>query len=213
MRVLEPSQEVREEQNRQEVFRAWIDGGALSISLCNVFPESYSEGVSEIWGMLISDIFHHVVDAIVLETGRELEEVQSSLRGSLQKVIQSERGTRRGNIRELTKSQPEIPEPDVSGDDSCVEIVRIVLLPDSIHVMVLVGMWLPDNEESVWGNLIYDTSAMIAETLVPERDVETLKKDLLADVLGYIDKPSTKYSGEYYNTEQAVPPKSDRAGG
>ena len=94
MRVLEPSQEVREEQNRQEVFRAWIDGGALSISLCNVFPESYSEGVSEIWGMLISDIFHHVVDAIVLETGRELEEVQSSLRGSLQKVIQSERGTR-----------------------------------------------------------------------------------------------------------------------
>ncbi|MDP5009225.1 MAG: cation transporting ATPase C-terminal domain-containing protein, partial [Glaciimonas sp.] len=45
----------------------------------------------------------------------------------------------------------------VSGDEKCVEIVRIALIPDSIRVMVLVGMWLPE-EEAVWGNLLYDIS-------------------------------------------------------
>ncbi|MEM9479142.1 MAG: DUF5076 domain-containing protein [Verrucomicrobiota bacterium] len=202
MRVLEPPKEVLDAPSRQEVFRAWIDRGMLSVSLCNVFPESYREDVAEIWGMLISDIFHHVVDAIVVETGRAREDVQEALRTSLDEVVRSERGTRHGTLKKITQQLPEIPDPDVTGDESCVEIVRIALIPDSIRVMVLVGMWLPDDEESVWGNLLYDISAMLAESLAPELDVETLKSDLLSDVVSYIDDPSTKYSGEYYNTEQ-----------
>ncbi len=70
--------------------------------------------------------------------------------------------------------------------------------------MVLVGMWLPDEEE-VWGNLIYDTASMVASSLRAERDADVLKADLLADVIHYIDHPSTNYSGEYYNTEQSGP--------
>jgi hypothetical protein len=168
MRALAPPAEVREERNRQEVFRAWIDGGMLSISLCNVFPESYRDDPSEIWGIFISDIFHHVVDAIVLETGRDHTGVKDSLRQSFEEVFCSARGTRYGTLKQTSQQLPEIPDPDVIGDDNCVEIVRIALLPDSIRVMVLVGMRLPDNEESVWGNLLYDTeSGGAGETTPP----------------------------------------------
>jgi hypothetical protein len=202
MRVLEPPEEVLQTQNRQEVFRAWIDGGMLSVSLCNAFPDSYREDASKIWGMLISDIFHHVVDAIVLATGREHEDVQEVLRSYLNEVFRSERGTRRGTLKKVLDRVPEIPDPDVTGGLDCVEVVRIALLADSIRVMVLVGMWLPDNEEAVWGNLLYDIAALVAESLVSERDVNTVKRDLIGDVFHYIDHPSTKYHGEYYNTEQ-----------
>jgi hypothetical protein len=199
MRILEPPDEVKAASRRQEVFRAWIDGGMLSVSVCNRFPESYKEDPTEIWGMLISDIFHHVVDAIVLETSRERDEVQGSLRQSFEDVARSERGTRHGTIKNIIERLPELPDPDVSGDDKCVEIVRIALIPDSIRVMVLVGMWLPE-EEAVWGNLLYDIAAMVAESLGPQRDVATTKADLIADVLHYINNPTTKYSGEYYDT-------------
>ncbi|MDP0491414.1 MAG: DUF5076 domain-containing protein [Verrucomicrobiota bacterium JB023] len=209
MRALEPPEEVLDAHSRQEVFRAWIDGGMLSVSLCNVFPESYREDVAEIWGMLISDIFHHVVDAIVLKTGRAREDVQEALRTSLDEVVRSERGTRHGTLKKIAQPLPEIPDPDVTGDENCVEIVRIALIPDSIRVMVLVGMWLPDDEESVWGNLLYDICAMVAESLAPERNVETSKSNLLTDVVSYIDGPSTKYSGEYYKTEQGGDAKTD----
>ncbi len=202
MRTLEPPEEVRLEVNRQEVLRAWIDGGMLSLSVCSAFPKTYSEETSEIWGMLISDIFHHVVDAIALETSRDRDEVQDSLRHSLDEVVNSQRGSRFGTLKVHSKRIAELPDPDVTGDDNCVEIVRIALLPDSIRVMVVVGMWLPNDEEQVWGNLLYDTASMIASSLSPERDLDTFKADLLADVAHYIDDPSTKYSGEYYNTEQ-----------
>lgn len=201
MRILEPPDEVKAAPQRQEVFRAWIDGGMLSISVCNEFPETYREDPTEIWGMLISDIFHHVVDAIVLETARERDEVQSSLRQSFDEVVCSERGTRHGTLKTISTRLPELPDPDVSGDEKSVEIVRIALIPDSIRVMVLVGMWLPD-ETAVWGNLLYDISAMVAESLGSQPNVATTKAGLIADVLHYIDNPTTKYSGEYYNTEQ-----------
>ncbi len=200
MRILEPPEEVREASSRQEVFRALIDGGMLSISLCHAFPKPYREDPAEIWGMLISDIFHHVVDAIALETDREREEVQGSLRRALDEVCRSKRGARHGTLKKISQQLPELPDPDVTGDDNCVEIVRIALIPDSIRVMVLVGMRLPE-EESVWGNLLYDISSMVAESLDSQRDVATTKADLIGDVLAYIDSPSTKYSGEYYNTE------------
>jgi hypothetical protein len=204
MRVLEPPAEVARAADRQEVLRAWIDGGRLSISLCQSFPESYHDDPAEIWGMLLSDVFHHVVDAIVLETSRDRYEVQDSLRQSLDEVVRSERGTRLGTLKVHRERVPELPNPDVTGGDECVEIVRIVLLPDSIRVMALVGMWLPDEEESVWGNLLYDTAAMIASSLRPERDANALKGELLADVARYIDHPSTQYSGEYYGTEESA---------
>lgn len=201
MRILEPPDEVRAALRRQEMFRAWIDGGMLSLSICHLFPETYKEDPAEIWGMLVSDIFHHVVDAIVLETSRERDEVLGSLRKSFEEVVRSERGTRHGTLKNILKRLPELPDPDVSGGDKCVEIVRIALIPDSIRVMVLVGLWLPE-EEAVWGNLLYDISAMIAESLGSQRDVPTTKADLIADVLHYIDNPSTNYTGEYYDTEQ-----------
>lgn len=202
MRVLVPSEEILQERNRQEVFRAWLDGGMLSVSVCHVFPDSCTRDVAEIWGMLISDIFHHVADAIVLETGRDQEDVREALRAALDEVFRSERGTRRGTLKKIVERRPEISDPDVTGDESCVEIVRIALLPDSIRVMVLVGMWLPDQEESVWGNLLYDIAALVAESLAPERDAETTKSDLIQDVFHYIEHPSTAYSGEFYGTEK-----------
>lgn len=202
MRILEPPDEVKARSRRQEVFRAWIDGGMLSVSLCHLFPKTYKKDSTEIWGMLISDIFHHVVDAIVLETARERDEVQDSLKKSFNQVVRSERSTRRGTLKTISKRLPELPDPDVSGDEKCVEIVRIALVPKSIRVMVLVGMWLPE-EEAVWGNLLYDFSAMVAESLRSQRDVATTKADLIADVLHYINNPTSQYSGEYYNTEQA----------
>lgn len=200
MRILELPDEVKEESRRQEVFRAWIDGGMLSLSICHIFPETYKKDPTEIWGMLISDIFHHVVDAIILETARDRDEVHSSLRQAFDEVVRSERGTRHGTLKNILKRFPVLPDPDVSGDEKCVEIIRIVLIPDSIRVMVLVGMWLPE-EEAVWGNLLYDISAMVAESLGSRRDVATTKADLIADIQQYIDKPTTKYSGEYYTTE------------
>jgi Domain of unknown function (DUF5076) len=202
MRVLEPPDEILREKNRQEVMRAWIDGGMLSISLCNDFPDSYRDDPAEIWGMLISDIFHHVLDAIVLETSRQRDEVQKSLQHSLKEVVRSERETRFGVLKIHPSRVAQLPDPDVTGDDNCVEIVRITLLPGSIRVMVLVGMWLPDDEESVWGNLIYDTASMVASSLRAGGDTDSLKADLLEDIAHYIDCPNTKYSGEYYNTEQ-----------
>ncbi|MBA4148018.1 MAG: DUF5076 domain-containing protein [Verrucomicrobia bacterium] len=201
MRALELPNEVLSEKNRQEVLRAWIDGGMLSISVCNRFPERYRDDHAQIWGMLLSDIFHHVVDAVVLETSRTRKDVRESLRHSLEEVVGSDRGTRCGALKIHSRCALQLPDPDVSGDDNCVEIVRIALLPDSIRVIVLVGMWLPDNEESVWGNILYDAAAMIASTFNPERDADRVKADLLADILHYIDHPSTKYSGEYYNTQ------------
>ncbi len=171
---------------------------------------TYRENPAEIWGMLISDIFHHVVDAIALETERERDEVQNSLRQSFDEVVHSERGTRHGTLKSISERLPELPDPDVTGEEKCVEIVRIALIPDSIRVMVLVGMWLPD-EEAVWGNLLYDISSMVAESLGSRRDVDTTKADLISDVLYYIDNPSTKYSGEYYNTEQAADGKTPEA--
>jgi hypothetical protein len=149
MRILELPHEIRNAQNRQEVLRAWIDGGMLSISICNAFPDSYLNDPAEIWGMLISDIFHHVVDAIALQTGRDLEEVQETLRSSLNEVFRSERNTRHGTLKKVSKQLPELPDPDISDNNTCVEVVRIVLLPETIRVMVLVGMWLPDDEEAV----------------------------------------------------------------
>jgi hypothetical protein len=202
MHALELPREVRRSRNRREVLRAWIDGGMLSLSVCNAFPDSYRPDPAEIWGMLISDIFHHVVDAIVLQTSRPRKQVKGLLRNSLEEVIRSERGTRFGTLKIHSRKVVQLPDPDVTGDDKCVEIVRIALLPRSIRVMVLVGMWLPDNEESVWGNLLYDLAAMVASSLRPERKVDHLKADLLANVMRYIDQPSSKYSGKYYKTKQ-----------
>jgi hypothetical protein len=211
MRILEPPEEVLLAEERQEVLRAWIDGGMLSVSVASVFPENYRDERSEIWGMLISDIFHHVVDAVVAETGRDRNDVQDSLRRSLHDVAQSQRGSRFGKLKIFDRRWAELPDPDVSGDDNSVEIVRIALLRDSIRVMVFVGMWLPDNEESVWGNLIYDMSSMLASSMKPEGNADELKDELIRDVINYIDHPSTKYSGEYYDTEQTHPPNPDSA--
>jgi hypothetical protein len=42
------------------------------------------------------------------------------------------------------------------------------------------------------------SSASLGHLTIPITN-ETLKADLLSDVLAYIDDPSTKYSGKYYN--------------
>jgi hypothetical protein len=208
MRVLEPQLEVMEANPRQEVLQAWIDRGMLSLSLCNQFPEDYTQPHIEIWAMLLSDIFHHVVDAIVLETGQDKAFVQRQLKDSFEEVLRSQRHSRSGTLREFDRRLIELPDPDVSGDDNCVEIARIFLLAGSIRVLLLVGMWLPDDEESVWGNLLYDLSYMIASSMKPD-DIEELHNTLAQKMINYVDEPSTRYSGEYYTNEQLPP--SDKA--
>jgi hypothetical protein len=177
--------------------RAWLDKGMLSLSLCHKFPDGYTRPASEIWGMLLSDIFHHVVDALVLETKFERSFIQEQIRNSFEEVLRSDRGSRIGVLKETKERKKELPDPDVSGDDHCVEIVRIVLLQGSIRVVVRVGMWLPDNEESVWGNLLYDLIYMVALSMKKD-DVDGIRDRLAKKVLEYIENPSSEYSGRYY---------------
>jgi len=151
--------------------------------------------------MLLSDIFHHVVDAIVLETEQQRVTVQEKLKASFEDVVASKRGSRFGNLKSYEERVMDLPDPNVSGADDCVEIVRIVLLEESIRVMVLVGMWLPENEESVWGNLLYDMSYMLASSIVSE-EVEKTQFLVIQAILRYIEEPSTDYTGQYYDTEQ-----------
>lgn len=201
--VLEHPAEVLEVADLQEVLRAWIDGDALSISLCNQFPKRWGDDLPEIWGILISDIFHYIVDAIHVETNRPRNEIQQALRTTLEEAIRSERGTQAGTLQKVLQRLPEIPAPEVKGGDDSFEILRILLLPESTRVMALVGMWLPDDEEVVWGNLLYDISSLVAASFVPERDYETSKSELLSHVISGIDTPITNYSREDNNTEQS----------
>lgn len=203
IRVLDPPAEVLEVSARQEVFRAWIDGDALSVSLCNQFPERWGDDLPEIWGALISDIFHHVVDAIHVETNRPRNEIQQALRTTLEEVIRSGRGTQAGTLQKVLERLPEIPAPELKGGEDSFEIIRIALLPGSIRVMALVGMWLPEDEEVVWGNLLYDISSIVAACLAPERDYAVSKSEVLSHLISGIDTPNTNYSGEYYNTEHS----------
>ena len=61
-------------------------------------------------------------------------------------------------------------------------------------------MWLPDEEESVWGNLLYDLTYMIASNIKADNP-EELRHTIAQKIVDYIDKPSTKYSGKYYGNE------------
>jgi hypothetical protein len=189
--------EITEDDSRQEAMRAWLDKGMLSLALCKEFPADYTKPAIEVWGMLLSDIFHHVVDALVLETKIERPFIQDQIRSSFEEVLRSDRGSRIGVLKECKERKKELPDPDVSGDDHCVEIVRIFLLKGSIHVLVRVGMWLPDNEEAVWGNLLYDLTYMVALS-VEKDDVDGLRGVLAKKALNYIEKPSSEYSGRYY---------------
>lgn len=171
----------------------------LSLSLSHDFPEDYRES-PHIWPMLLSDIFHHVVDALADETGLERHLVQDDLKKAYEEVLRSERGIRAGTVKEFKKRVTELPDPDVTGDDHCVEIIRIILLDDSIRVIVRVGMWLEIGEEEVWGNLLYDLCSMIASSL-DRGAADSIRDRLSKELLHYIDNPSTVYSGEFYGNE------------
>ncbi len=201
MRPLNPPADIFEDDQRQEVLRAWLDQGMLSLSVCHVFPESYKQPQLSIWAMLLSDVFHHVVEAIVLETDSAREFVAGQLRLSFEEVLRSQRESRFGKLRDFSRSRKNLPDPDVSGDDTCTEIVRIILLPGSIRVLVLVGMWLPDQEESVWGNLLYDLAFMIGMS-IDGNSAELLRDEIAEKLVSYMEKPSTNYSGKYYGSEE-----------
>ena len=197
MRVLELPPEIATDRSKQEVLQAWLDKGKLSISLSNSFPEGYKSPI-EVWPMLLSDIFHHVVDAIVLETGYDRVFVQSELQTSFEEILRSERVSRIGKLMKWDQREPELPDPQVSSDSDCVEIIRIFLLKDSIRVLVLVGMWLPDEEEVVWGNLLYDLTSIIASSLQKDGSDE-LRNEIAQKLVSYIIDPNTEYSGQYYS--------------
>ena len=206
MRVLRPPLEITEANACQEVLRAWIDRGMLSLSIGARLPVKYMEYKPSPyvgWAMLLSDVFHHVVDAIATETGRDKTSIQKSVKDSFLEVLRSDRPSRCGNIRKFDQPLAELPDPNVSNDDKAVEVVRMFLLPGGVRVLLLVGMWLPADEESVWGNILYDLLYLIASTLDPDRP-ETLRDTLSRKVISYIAKPTTEYSGEYYNNEAST---------
>ncbi|OUR86889.1 hypothetical protein A9Q81_27565 [Gammaproteobacteria bacterium 42_54_T18] len=152
--------------------------------------------------MLISDVFHHVVDAIALETNQNRNTVQEKLKECFEGVFDSRRDIRYGSVKVVDEQAIELPGPGVSSNDGCVEIARIVFLEDSIRVIVLVGMWLPSDEESVWANLLYDMTYMIASSIESDLDVEKTQEFIVYELLRYIKEPSTAYTGQYCNTEQ-----------
>lgn len=197
MRSLDLPSEILQDDSRQEVLRAWIDGGMLSLSVCHRFPEDYTRSPLDVWPMLLSDIFHHVVDAIVLENELPRAFVKRQLKAAFEDVTRSERGSRTGVLKCIKHSQKQLPDPDVSGGEHCVEIVRILLLESSIRVIVRVGMWLPDDEEGTWGNLLYDLAFMIATSIRPSGP-EGIRDTMIERIGYYIDHPSTRYSGNYY---------------
>jgi hypothetical protein len=197
MRPLTLPSEVTDDDTRQEVMRAWLDRGKLSLSLCHQFPAGYKPPM-EMWAMLLSDVFHHVVDALVLETGLERPFIQGQIWESFGEVLRSDRGPRIGVLNEFPELRKELPDPDVSGEDEqCVEIARIILMKDWIRVVVRVGMWLPEEEEIVWGNLLYDLIYMVALSMKKD-DLDALRERLAQKFLGYIERPSTEYSGHFF---------------
>jgi hypothetical protein len=102
-----------------------------------------------------------------------------------------------GVLKECKRRRKELPDPDVTGGEQSVEIVRIILMTDSIRVLVRVGMWLPDEEESVWGNLLYDLIFMVALSMKKD-SLDEIRETLAEKILGYLERPSTKYSGHFY---------------
>lgn len=197
MRPLDLPLELDANPDKQEVLRAWIDEGMLSLSLSHVFPESY-RSCTDVWPMLLSDVFHHVADALVIETGVDRSVVQQDLQRAFEEVIRSDRGTRAGKLRQH-EHLPLLPDPDVT-DENGVEIIRIILTPGAIRVIVRVGMWIKSGEEEVWGNLLYDSCSMIASSL-DKQAADSIRDRFAKKVLGYVEHPSTTYSGEFYGTK------------
>jgi hypothetical protein len=197
MRPLDLPLELDANPGKQEVLRAWIDGGMLSLSLSHNFPESYRT-CADVWPMLLSDVFHHVTDALVIESGADRSIVQHDLRNAFEEVVRSDRGTRAGKLR-LQPCLPLLPDPDVT-DENGVEIIRIILTPGAIRVIVRVGMWIKGGEEEIWGNLLYDLCSMIASSL-DKKAVDSIRDRFAKKILDYVEHPSTTYSGEFYGKE------------
>jgi hypothetical protein len=169
----------------------------MSLSLALSLPE-HSKKSSVVWAMLLSDVFHHVAEAIADQTARSKAEVSSVLENCFREVIDSDRGIRTGVVRPFWERSPALDAPEVDAESDSVEKVRILFLPDSIRVLVRVGMWLPNDEEAVWGNILYDLASLIAEQISTGDDASRLRTGLFNDTLGYVHKPSTTYTGTYY---------------
>ena len=199
MRELTLPEEIRNSAEREEVLRVYIDNGMLSISMANDFACRYEQDIETTWAMLLSDIALHVIDAISLETDDDKKKVKEKVMERLDEVRASDRNAQSGNTT-IEKTAPSLTIAPTNEQGEVVEIVRIILMKETIHVAVYVGMWLENgNEEKVWGDVLYDLSSIIAYNLPGVFGKKKRKKKILDILLDFIENPTTdSYSGHYY---------------
>ncbi|MAS92861.1 MAG: hypothetical protein CMO55_06650 [Verrucomicrobiales bacterium] len=112
MRALDLPSDFPTSKECQELFRAWIDRGKISISICHDLPSDWRIP-EESWAMLLSDIFHHVIEGIVAATTHPREDVLHRIFHAFEIAVKSKRECRAGITKEFTDSFRELPTPDI----------------------------------------------------------------------------------------------------
>jgi len=196
VRLLEPPDGMNPEGGVLEYLRVWIDSGKLCMSVADPLPDDPKENLERIWAMLLSDVIHHVVDAIVLETGDYIVEVRNRIKSKVSECFKSWRDTYSGEI--ITQDPKEELDISIQSDDA-VELIRFFHDSKDYHAVVFVGMWIKSNEEeNTWGNIIYDVATMISDTVSSESTKEKFKFRLLEHLEEFIENPTTdSYRGQY----------------
>lgn len=200
MRQLIPPDELLRDESRRELLRAWIDAGKLSVSMVETLPGYETKQGQTVWEMLLSDVSHHVIDAIHKETQQPRRDVRLKIKGSLLDTLSDQRGVRFRSIITTQLHPSELGIKNASGDESAVEMVRIFFIDDGVRIIVRVGMWHANGaEENNWANIIYDLAHMVASVIKDERDsIEVVRNKMVKSVLDYLDRPTSKYDGHYY---------------
>lgn len=195
IRLLSLTDEIASDDDRYEVLRVWIDAGHLSAAIADSLPEKWTVDRKEAWAILLSDVGHHVIDAIVLETGRYILDIRARIVAQLEECRRTLRDTIVGAV--FTQE----PFPDLCANyrsDDVVEMIRIIIRDrmESIDIIIFPCMWLKnDTEEENWGNILYDLTSILSRG--KEYDQE-YRIDLLEQVIEYIKNPTTQnYCGSF----------------
>ena len=90
---------VRESEDAVEVMRAWVGDGALHV----IFdPETFQHDVSE-WGRLLSDVAHHISNAVELDGQMDRLDALAAIRQAFDAGISSENLVMSGKIKGRTE--------------------------------------------------------------------------------------------------------------
>ncbi len=90
---------VREADEAVEIMRAWVGDGALHV----IFdPETFQHDVSE-WGRLLSDVAHHISNAVELDGQMDRMDALAAIRQAFDNGISAENTVMSGKIKGRTE--------------------------------------------------------------------------------------------------------------